>query len=207
MIGVEVDLESISQAILDEVVSAEQLLPAMIEIDCDHTIYVEFGTGPVTATTSTPHPKSARNLGNGVIRHMSDMEYNLFRWVGRVNPGISINDQLYRSYRLYKKICEKGLEARPFIRPAVYEAQDSVVDRILAGETLLEVAESIKDRMIELLDANTLASAKNDSSGEYQSLQNSITVRLMEPSELDMELSMPDAAKKVPSEEWSNRSI
>ena len=207
MIRVDVDFEDVAQAVLDDVVTADQFQPAMIEIDCDHTIYVEFGTGPVTATTSTPFPKTARNLGKGIVRNMSDMEYNLFRWVGRVNPGLSVNEQLFRSYRLYKKICENGLEARPFIRPAIYEAQDSILDRILAGETLLEVAESIKGRMIEILDANTIASAKNDGSGEFQSLQNSITVRPMDMQELEMDPAVPEAAKKVPAEEWSNRSI
>lgn len=207
MIGVDIDLESVAEVLVENIESIEQFKPAMIEIDCDHTIYVEFGTGPVTATTSTPHPKTVRKLGNGVEREMSNMEYNLFRWVGRANPGISIHEQLFRSHKLYKKICENGLEARPFIRPAVYEAQDTVMERVLAGETLLEVAESIKERMIELLEANTFASAKNDGSGEFKSLQNSITVRPADPSELDMEPMMPDAARNVPSEEWSNRSI
>ena len=207
MIEVEIDLESVAESLVEGVTSIEQFEPAMIEIDCDHTIYVEFGTGPVTATTSTPHPKTVRKLGNGVERAMSDMEYNLFRWVGRANPGISIHEQLFRSYKLYKKICENGLEARPFIRPAVYEAQDTIAERILAGETLLEVAESIKERMIELLEENTFASAKDDGSGEFKSLQNSITVRPADPSELDMEPMTPDAARNIPSEEWSNRSI
>lgn len=202
MISVEVDLDSVADMIHDHIVSLEQFRPAAIDIDCDHTIYVEFGTRPVTTRTSTT--KEPRVLAPGVVKEMSDMAYNLFKWVGRANPGISLNEQLFRADRLYRKICDKGLEPRPFIRPAIQEAEESILKDLADGMSFHDIAESVKDRMLEILDANTMASAKDDD--EFQSLQNSISVRFMDPEELDEGPIIPDAAKDIPEEKWHEQN-
>lgn len=183
MLSVEIDLDEVLKGIEEHLYTLEQFRPAEIVIDNDHALYVEFGTGPA----STKSPRISRNLGGGIYKDLTDLQYNLYKWIERANKGkgLSVQDKLNRMFRLYRKICENGIKETPFIRPAVQMAREHLKENLYAGMTLYEIAEGTADDMIKILKDKPVVSSEGDP--ESQSLLESISVRYMDPDDLDVD--------------------
>ena len=186
MLSVEMDLDEALKGIEEHLLTLEQFRPAEIVIDNDHALYVEFGTGSVS--TRSPQNLTSRDLGGGIYKDLTDMQYNLYKWVERANKGkgLSVQDKLARMFRLYHKICENGIKETPFIRPAVQMAREHLKDNLYAGKTLYEIAEETADDMIKILKSKPVVSSEGEP--ESQSLLESISVRYMDPDDLDVDV-------------------
>lgn len=112
--------------------------PRTIVVDCEHAIYIEFGSGPAT--------KGRKSSGRSLI-------VELERWA---ESKLSIKDPKKRKsavYAIYKKIVRYGIPPQPFLRPAVHNVLDRLTpDWFEEGGTTDELARLIADEMKRLLE-------------------------------------------------------
>ena len=181
-LSVDIDFNEFAEGLEKHLWSLEQFKPAEIVIENDHARYVEYGSGPVQ--THTPQNMKMRDLGNGHMEELTDMQYNLYRWIERANnKKLSVHENLHRMFCLYKKICEEGVRPTPFITPAVQMAREDLVDNLSQGMTLYEIAEQTADTMIQILRDKPVVSSEGDP--ETKSILESISVRYMDPDDID----------------------
>lgn len=130
--------------------------PFKINIESDHAMYIEFGTNGIGKT-----PKALKNRTTYKTRsgNKSEAYENIKKWVHArfplpliPNSGSKDPDQL--AYAIYMKIMEEGIPPQPFIRPALFAAQEKLEHGDYENMTMEDIAKDIAAEMKRMLDEN-----------------------------------------------------
>ena len=173
-----IDPERFAPILYDMLNEQDEFAPRTIVVESDHSIYVEFGTGPA----SPGHKASNVNVHKEIEK-----------WVER---KLGIADPKKRrnvAHRIYKNIMENGMAPQPYARPAINKVMGTLSDTFFEdGGSIRELCDLIVREMQNQL-------IKNDTvyTGELKD-----NIRVYEG---DVEES--DLQARIPADVWNRDDV
>ena len=139
--------ETLRKVIAENFTDQGMLMSYDIVIDCNHALFVEYGTGP--ANTQDPQYDE---FGRSVKTRIAE-------WVDyRFGNNLTPRQRQEMAYSVYKNIMDKGIKPSPFIRPAIDEVlgDSETIQAIFdsGGDPMHRLAEYIIHVMVENLYIN-----------------------------------------------------
>lgn len=173
-----IDPEAFAPMLRDMVEGLDEFAPRTIVVESDHSIYVEFGTGP------------ARPGNRAKNTHVHK---EIEKWV---ELKLGIADPKKRrnvAHRIYKNLMENGMPPQPYLRPAITKVMSTLQSTFFEdGGSIRELCDLIVREMKVQLERNGTIYT-----GE---LVNSIKVYKGEMEESDMQA-------RIPTEVWNRDDV
>ncbi len=151
------------------------LRPAAVVISAPHAAMMEFGTPP--ATSMGPAKIRAFHKSDGTVfyEEVSDSFWELYKWAERHASQLEPYDF---ARAVHSKIMKEGLEPHPFIRPALEEFKENLLDILREEGSLYGAAGRLAD-MIWANLSNGLPGAPRSDTG---ALEDSISIEYADES-------------------------
>ena len=130
--------------------------PFKIEILSDHARFIEFGTNGVGKSPAAIKSRPGQRYKTGI---KSDAYENIREWAYARYPLPLLSGNKTGSiddlaYVIYKKIMNEGIPPQPFIRPALFAAQEKIKNGSYKDMTIEDIAKDIASEMKRMLDEN-----------------------------------------------------
>lgn len=153
--------------------------PRTIVVESDHSVYVEFGTGPARG---------------GAKSTQTNVRKEIEKWVER-KLGIADPKKRHNvAYKIYRNLMENGMPPQPYLRPAISKVMDRLEPTFFEdGGTIRELADLIVREMENQLRAN-------DTIYTGELIQ---SIRVYE-GDIGEE---SDAQKRIPTDVWNQDDV
>ena len=151
----------------DYLKAEERLKPAVFIIPAQHSLYMEFGTGP-----------ALNNSGE------HDLYNAIYDWLKR-KKGLSGHELVREAKRVSGIIARNGLRPRPFFRPAYYAVVDNLQYLFDQGYSLKEILEHMAQMTNDNIMWNVYAPKGSEYMPDTGMLQAGWIIRYLEDWEVE----------------------
>jgi hypothetical protein len=149
----------------DFLLEQPNLQPAEVSVDCEHAVYIEFGTSPAA------HSSGGQKGGPKIKKPRSEVEQHIIDWYKFKHPDESPAQAERNGIHIYHFIMNNGLAPHPFFRPAIHEIFNGNLSDspqptddahwLEDGQSLGDIADEIAAKMAQIITEKDLIYKKD----------------------------------------------